>query len=371
LDLNTKPKRLPIGFMKIRVITDDFTSATDGLAAFADQAWQTQVCLANPATHAQVASTDTDSRSFSPELAQQAVKPWARGWADADILIKQFDSTLRGPVAAEVLAAMQASGRKKLLVAPAFPAAGRTTVQGRVLVNGQPVDQSSYARDPLHPVRESSVPALFQAVGLTVAVASTPDHAAQLLESCDAVVMDAQEEQQLQDIVAMAWARRELLWAGSTGLMRAMARALPPRTQALRAQVRTTRPAVVVGSFNPQSRQQLVFMQACAPTIRVFATPDQSGDSALLTAALVEQVCQALQADLCDGLVVTGGETAKQIARALNATGIRVLREVASGIPLCVLETPPGDIPLITKAGGFGDQDVFIRCLQALQGIAS
>jgi uncharacterized protein YgbK (DUF1537 family) len=28
-----------------------------------------------------------------------------------------------------------------------------------------------------------------------------------------------------------------------------------------------------------------------------------------------------------------------------------------------------GVIPLVTKAGGFGDDDVFIQCLQALGGV--
>jgi uncharacterized protein YgbK (DUF1537 family) len=37
------------------------------------------------------------------------------------------------------MAAWKASGRRKLLVAPTFPAAGRSTVGGEVRVDGVPV----------------------------------------------------------------------------------------------------------------------------------------------------------------------------------------------------------------------------------------
>ena len=66
--------------------------------------------------------------------------------------------------------------------------------------------------------------------------------------------------------------------------------------------------------------------------------------------------------------MVTGGETAKHIAHRLQAEEIRVLREVEPGIPLCLMHTPRGVIPLVTKAGGFGDDDVFTRCVQAMRG---
>jgi uncharacterized protein YgbK (DUF1537 family) len=52
----------------------------------------------------------------------------------------------------------------------------------------------------------------------------------------------------------------------------------------------------------------------------------------------------------------------------LQASQIAVLGEVAPGIPLCLMRTPHGQIPLVTKAGGFGDDDVFERCLQSLKG---
>ena len=125
----------------------------------------------------------------------------------------------------------------------------------------------------------------------------------------------------------------------------------------------------MVGSQNPRSRAQHRQLKANANGAILWATPEEPGDPDQLTAQLVDEVCDAVRAGRCDGLVATGGETAKHIARRLQAQEIRVLSEVQPGIPLCLMHTPRCVIPLVTKAGGFGDDDVFMQCLQALTGV--
>ena len=53
----------------------------------------------------------------------------------------------------KIAAAFEASGRERLVFAPAFPAAGRTTEGGVQLVDGAAVSESVYADDPVHPAR--------------------------------------------------------------------------------------------------------------------------------------------------------------------------------------------------------------------------
>lgn len=356
--------------MQIRVIADDFTSATDALATFAQRGWPTRVVFDEgvpPPQSDEVWSTDTDSRTLDAAAAAARVALWARHWCDADILVKQFDSTLRGPVAFEVKAAWKASGRRKLLVAPAFPAAGRTTGGGEVRVDGVPVAATAFSRDPLTPVQVSSVPELFAAVGQTLHVARDAAEALRLLDTFDAVVVDASTEADMQALAVAAGPLHDVMWAGSTGLLRALALALPRRHQPARAWEGAQRPGVVVGSFNPRSRAQLRHVQASGAL--VWATPEEAGSSSALIAELARKVCDAVIAGRSDGLAVTGGETAKHIARRLQASQIAVLGEVAPGIPLCLMRTPHGEIPLVTKAGGFGDDHVFDRCLKALRGV--
>lgn len=357
--------------MQIRVIADDFTSATDALPAFAQRGWPTRVVLdsaPSAATGPEVWSTDTDSRTTSDEEAARRVASWAGRWCGADILVKQFDSALRGPVAAEVTAAWHASGRRKLLMAPAFPAAGRTTERGCVLVDGVPAHDTAFARDPLNPVRISSLPSLFAQHGQTLACARDAVEAMAQLETHDAVVVDATTEADLQALVMLAGDRSDLLWAGSTGLLRAFAMSLPTGFEPHPPWQRAHRPGVVVGSYNPRSRTQFRHAQAHRGA-SLWATVDEPSNPEQVTAQLVDEVCEAVLTGCCDGLVVTGGETAKRIVHRLQAHEIRVLREVRPGIPLCLMYTPHGVIPLVTKAGGFGDDDVFTHCLQALNGV--
>lgn len=358
--------------MQIRVIADDFTSATDALPAFAQRGWSTRIALhagsALTLGPAEVWSTDTDSRTLDDADAAALAATWTRRWRDADILVKQFDSTLRGPVVAEVMAAWRSSGRGRLVVAPAFPSAGRTTVHGEVLVDGVPVQETAFARDPLNPVRVSNLPALFVDHGQALSIARDADEAQAQLAVHDAVVVDAATEGDLQALVARLGDRRDVLWAGSTGLLRALALMLPAQTAPEASWRFAQKPGLVVGSRNPRSREQHLHAQRLATGAMLWATPEEAGDSARVTVELVDMVCDAVLSGRCDGLVVTGGETAKHIARRLEAREVRVLREVQPGIPLCLMHTPCGVIPLVTKAGGFGESDVFLRCVQAITG---
>jgi uncharacterized protein YgbK (DUF1537 family) len=60
--------------MRIRIITDDFTSALDGTACFAELGWDTAVLISpDDAATSDVVSLDTDSRECAPTLENDAV----------------------------------------------------------------------------------------------------------------------------------------------------------------------------------------------------------------------------------------------------------------------------------------------------------
>lgn len=358
--------------MRLRIITDDFTSALDGTACFAQRRWDTALLLAAAGIGgAAVASVDTRSREDTAAAATGAVAAVAAAWRHADVLVKQFDSTLRGFVAEECLAARAASGRRKLLIAPAFPSEGRSTEGGSVYVHGVPVHLGAFARDPTRPVTQSSLPQLFGAHGQALQVARDAAHARVLLDSHDAVVVDARCEEDLERLVDGLIGVPDLLWAGSTGLLRAMARRLPPPARAAADPApapAAQRPLLVVGSLNPCSRRQLEAARGrCG--VRVLATAAAPRPGALRE--LVRRSAQLLRAGACDALVVTGGETARQIVDALPALALRVRREVEAGTPLVTVETATSAFPMITKAGGFGDDRALLRCLDAITGEAS
>lgn len=369
--------------MRIRIITDDFTSALDGTACFAERGWATVVLIRPDDTvTSDVVSLDTDSRENAPALEHDAVVNAAHAWRDADVLALQFDSTLRGRVARDCVTALASSGRRKLLIAPAFPSAGRTVENGCVWIDGVPVHQTAFGSDPTFPVRESSVPALFRAHGIEVQVARDAAHARALLAAHDAVVVDACTEAELDAIAATFTGERDLLLAGSTGLLRGLARVLPRpplaandvgdcRDRIAMPALTAQRPLLVVGSLNPLSRQQLAVARARCQ-IDILSTeearlPTGPAPRAALR-ELVPQVIDALGGGACDGLVVTGGETARRIIDALPAVSLRVCREIMPGVPLAEVRTATGAFPMITKAGGFGDDDALTTCINLLTG---
>ena len=139
------------GKTTIGVLADDLTSAADGAGPFVMRghgAWVGRGRL--PRQESDVIAVDSGSRSApEAEVAERVSRLTAQDLASRDILYKTVNSTLRGHVRAELDAAFRASGRQQALVfAPAFPAAGRTTVGGVQCVDGIPVSETAYGRDP-------------------------------------------------------------------------------------------------------------------------------------------------------------------------------------------------------------------------------
>jgi D-threonate/D-erythronate kinase len=358
--------------MKIRVIADDFTSASDGIASFASRSWPCAVAFSptEPQTAA-VVSCDTDSRVLPETQAAECAASWAAAWQDAQVLIKQFDSTLRGPVAAEIAAAWASSGRAKLVVAPAFPDTGRTTQAGVVYVHGQPVSQTAVAADPLNPVKESDLGVLLHAAGISAKVC-LPHQIIETLRSVDAVIVDAHTEADLDTIASTHASIPNALWSGSTGLVRAFARVLASTTSSENSPSIVipiaSKTWVCIGSRNPVSIEQKAFLSAANLSgVTLIATDELPGDPHEQASQLASAVALAVKSGRCDSLIATGGETAKHIAQALQAKRLYVLRELAPGIPLCALELADQTLPFITKAGGFGTQHSLLELTQALQ----
>ena len=97
-----------------------------------------------------------------------------------------------------------------------------------------------------------------------------------------------------------------------------------------------------------------------------------SGDKPSLSIepCLVDQLARILKPALrhAGGLVATGGETAAALLRHLGVSGIRIVGEIETGIPLGLTV---GDIalPVVTKAGAFGDRGCLTRIAEVLRTI--
>ena len=134
------------------IVADDLTGAADTGACFAaaglarSSACRTRRCRRR--VDADVIVVSTESRDLDGTAAAEAVRSAliaigaGQGDAGPRWIYKKIDSALRGHPRDELLAAMEAIGTTRALVAPAFPAEGRTTVGGRQHIDGVPVESS-------------------------------------------------------------------------------------------------------------------------------------------------------------------------------------------------------------------------------------
>ncbi|MFF8716808.1 four-carbon acid sugar kinase family protein [Streptomyces sp. NPDC015184] len=382
----------------IVILADDLTSAGDGAAPFRRTGHEARILLSagaaapRPAPGGRtvpapgVRAIDLGSRLLDEEAAAACTERAARLSSDAALLLKTVDSTLRGHLAAEVRAAWAGSGRRAVVIAPAFPAEGRVTVDSVQYVRGVPVHETDFARDPVHPVRCSDLAEVFPE-----AVAVGPDRVTELPARAGdggLIVCSAASDADLDRLVAAVPHLDDVLWVGSPGLAAALARRcarLPGAGAAVPVPAPARRPLVVVGSANPATRRQLAALHdradvqgvtvgddpdATAQALRdltaqvlTLRTPDErrTPTSARALARSLAAVVRALAGEgLVDALVVTGGETAATVLRSLGVTGVDLLDEPEPGV---ARGTPLGHprVPVLIKAGGFGDDGLLLR----------
>lgn len=390
--------------MRVAIIADDLTGAADTGVQLARAGYRTAVAFRDapipPADDLDAVALDTDSRAMPADFAARRVLEAVQTVRDASIVYKKLDSTLRGPVAAELAAALGASGRERAVVAPAFPSAGRTTVEGVQLVRGVPVQETEAGNDPRTPVREGHVPSLLSGafpsvLSLGAGELADPSTVRRALKGAVCVVADAARDEDLEALVRAVPDPSEVLWAGSAGLAISLGRVYPgPRAGKTPPPPDPARRVlVVVGSLSGVARRQLRSLKerghALVP-VAAEKTAEKSLD--LARAALAGGACAALHSSedrgtsdagafvealagvvatlseegLFDALVLTGGDTAVGVARRLGAGGIRLEGEVEPGIPVGTL-IGPRPYRVVTKAGAFGEPGTLVGAVEILR----
>jgi D-threonate/D-erythronate kinase len=390
--------------MLIAVIADDLTGAADTGVQFVRAGYRAAVFFRATemvADDLDAVAFDTDSRAMPAGFAAKRVLDAARVARGARIVYKKLDSTLRGNVAAELAAALGGTRRERVVVAPAFPAAGRTTVGGIQRVHGVPVDETEMAKDPNTPVSEAHIPSLladtFSSVG-ALSVENLADHkrVRRTLEECECVVVDAERDADLETLVRAVPDSARVLWAGSAGLALALGSVYPgPCAGDASVQRALVHPVlVVVGSLSGVAREQVrrlvgeygnvdipvgvgeaYAVQEAVETARealaggacvVVRSPEErSASSESVLGSLAEVAALLSEEGLFEGMVLTGGATAVGVARRLGASGIRLEGEVETGVPRGTL-IGPRPYPVVTKAGGFGGPDTLVGAVEAL-----
>lgn len=403
---------------KLGIVADDLTGAMDSSGYFASLGFSTVVALdPNFSSDAAVLVITTNSRAEDPEIARERVRQAMQSMAGR-VVYKKIDSTLRGNIGEELQAAAEAMASQKVVVAPAFPAVGRTTVDGILLVKGVPVAETQFASDPLSPVKESSIPNLLEQsmrckVGrVSVAdIEAGPEALRQTISNKpeNVVACDVMEQAHLSGIAqAAALAGGHWLLCGSGGLARELhILADVARMEKKQAEEKAVGPAlVVVGTRNKVAASQLLKARdkLGIPILNLEVKKlniedilsgrlgSVSGETDKLISEgkglaisstfsryvpalkqsiagiMAEIVAGILSSHRFAGLFLSGGDIAVDVCRRLQVSAIQVHGEVEPGVPAGeLLGGQYRGMRVVTKAGGFGTEEALVKSIAYLE----
>jgi 4-phospho-D-threonate 3-dehydrogenase / 4-phospho-D-erythronate 3-dehydrogenase len=398
------------------IVADDLSGTADCAVAGVRHGLRATVMLETAGVHsahasgADVLAIDVDSRRLSPACAARRNADAVRLHAASGTRIyKKIDSTLRGNFAAETAALVPLAGMA--IVAPAFPAAGRTTQDGRQFVNGVPVEDSEVWRNEGITGRADLV-ALLEGAGLRVAHLSLDSirgdlaHAMRRLqqEQTQAVVCDALTGDDLKRIARASATLDNVFWVGSAGLAPELIDAinLTPHAGQRETSVTAAGPVLaVIGSMSSISHAQLDVLKSRAGDALLaieLSTRSLDQPQPEVTRGVIEALragrhvvvslsqssrddvgsgllfCQRVAALLAPavphagGVIATGGETARALLTAAGIGELRVIEEIESGVPLLHGAHGGRTLAVVTKAGGFGTPGTIHSAWRRLSG---
>lgn len=378
----------------------------------------------------QVLVVNTESRHLAKHEAAERVKRVVELGIEAGIthFYKKTDSSLRGNIGSELEALMVTSGSRVLPFVPAYPKLQRTTRGGYQYVGDKPLHQTAFGRDPLEPAAESYIPSILKQQTRIRAKPffSGPEPARPDAASFDEegiYVLDATTDDDLRRVGELL--KREGLLeavAGSAGFAEHLADLLEFERRQDKQRCYGGRMLVVSGSVNEVSLKQLSHGEengfaavTLPPEVLVSEGGAYSAPARATIAEIVEleaqgrdvilrsiekfedmgnclQLGEKLNLDLKQihlrvaenlgeitgqiikrtdfGLLtVFGGDTLAAMIRALGWSGLLPRDEILPGVTTSEVAGREGEFLLITKAGGFGQENVLPQIRDALRSI--
>ncbi|MHA6643986.1 four-carbon acid sugar kinase family protein [Mesorhizobium sp. A623] len=405
------------------IVADDLTGAADCGVVCVKRGLDAVVVMA-PDTLAEfvdVVAIDANTRVLHAEAAAEKTARilTAFGHKKRSLVFKKIDSTLRGHFGVE-LAAMLSARRgivpdSVVVLAPAFPTLGRTTVDGNHLLWGRPLEESEPWRSEGKTGR-AFLPQMVSDAGLRAELLPLDrvregDDALlttmkRLAARSDVIACDSETD---DDLAALARASfqlgRETIWAGSAGLVGHLVDAAGlKRAQAEHMLAATVGAQVfVVGSRSAISWRQAAALAALDgvevvdidPTASAgdldkvdfkgrFSAALETGKTVLIWQAGAEPSIETAKSRQCGDLATqiahhksrigalfaTGGETARCLLEALDVRALRLIDEIEPGVALS-MAVGGGDLAMITKAGAFGNDATMAVCRAAFSHAAT
>ena len=347
-----------------------------------------------------------------------------------DLIYKKIDSTLRGNVGIELDAMLDTQENSTILMCPAYPKAGRISIGGYHLVHQQLIQNTEIAEDTEFPIKESHIPSLLrQQSRYQVSLIEMADvtkgklalmHAINQHRTDGAriIIIDAITQRDLNTIASViADFESQLIICGSGGLAEELSEVIqdvPERIENI---------LVIAGSVRSMTAQQIVQASKQLKVHVIDVNTEQAltqhrqdmieetrritqealkyytekrdiiirwADSqkkaqqffeigrlnkledqtirARIGQILGQTTKTILETIEIKGLILTGGETTFNVLKSINVEEVKIDTEVLPGIPLMQIVGGRFDkLPVITKAGAFGDENALVQSIQFLR----
>jgi uncharacterized protein YgbK (DUF1537 family) len=358
----------PVAAMPIGLVADDLTGALDAAAPFARA--DAPVAVLRGAQRARGSfALDAGTRGGTQADAEAAAARSAGTLCNVRTAFRKIDSLLRGFPAAEIVATARAGRFASVVVAPAFPAQGRITLQGR---------QYARHRDGTYRLIDVDLALDLAARGLPVRTHAQPAS----LAGNGMFLCDAEYDSDLQAIAA---ARPRLkppvLWCGSAGLARALAGPAP------RVPLPTGQWLGIIGSRHATSLGEIAGLRASDPEAVIEVAEHLAIDGAIMRARIrlsqalpvlialrlppmpevdaaqaLGALARAAVALVPRALFASGGDTLAALCDATQAARLDVIGEVAPGIPVSRLVGGRWHgVTVVSKSGAFAGADVLAQ----------
>lgn len=409
--------------INLLIIADDLTGALDTGIQFARYNAKTKVYAKKEYSSAlfkdadtEILVVDTETRHLSPREAYKIVYDLTKLAVEAGVnyIYKKTDSALRGNIGSELAAVLDASKDKFLAFIPALPLMNRVTIQGIQYIDGVPVHESVFGRDPYSPVKSPYVKDLFEKVTHNVLVYSNKTMYETDFTEPTIGIFDAQTKDDLQRIGGFLYENKLLrVLAGCTGF----AAELPDIIGIRKADNKLPalkRPLLVVcGSINPISRQQIEYGEEMG-YMRIVLTPEQLLEEDYFSSEVGKKWLSSVNRRLCQQQVVMidsgtsqpniindyiikkgikaeeirtritralgtllekyyeigcgyeatvmiiGGDTLMGFIDKIQCNEINLLCEITMGTVLSEIDVFGKHAQLITKSGGFGRKELIV-----------
>ena len=367
----TRPQPDTLNCPRLVVVADDLTGACDAAVAFTAICGAVRLDIFGDATEScGVRAVTTESRDLPAGEAELRLQDIIGRLPDDIEIFKKIDSVFRGNTVHEVAVALRSARFDLAVVAPAYPALGRTVRDGVLEV-----------RD-VTGSRTLAIAELLSGAGCSLAMVPAGDSVDALAASLRdqigsgkaAVLCDASTELDLSRVVRAArLLERRVLWIGSGGLAHALAAEIPAQAAKPGVPMRSGATIFFIGSTHDVTRAQADHLRQAAKIAEHDPHAKQtSAEDLLVTVDLGETTPEDIRRAVAvygpartACLFMTGGDTAHFVCRALGIRALSVLHEFAPGVPVAVAEGGPFDgVPVVLKSGGFGEPDLLCRLLE-------